>query len=238
MTATDGESTLLSAFVTMTGALAAEHDEVATVQALVDTCKEALDIEAAGVLLVDAETGLLDLAASTDDVVQIVELVDFMDEAGPGVQAHRESRVVSVPDIARLPTRSAPFRDSALSVGLLAVHVMPLRLRSSTIGSVSLFRDRVGEPSGADRRAARALMDVATVGILHDRAVRESELLGRDLVEAVHSRVSIEQAKGMLAQAHDETIEEALLRMRAFAADQRVGIALVAARIVDRSLIL
>jgi hypothetical protein len=236
VTAADGESSLLRAFAAMTGALAKEHDEVAMLQTLADACKESLDIDAAGVLLADPESGRLDLVTSTDEMIRVVELVEFTDEVGPGVEAHRDSRVVSVPDIARLPTRNARFRDSALSVGLLAVYVVPLRLRSRTIGSVSLFRDRVGEPSGADRRAARALVDVAAVGILHDRATRVSELLQQDLQEAFRSRVAIEQAKGVLAHAHDESPEAALVRMRDFAERRRIAIDAVAAGVLDRSL--
>jgi hypothetical protein len=66
-------------------------------------------------------------------------------------------------------------------------------------------------------RAARALVDVATIGILQERAVRQQELVAAQLQAALHSRVMIEQAKGVLAERHHMIPDEAFLILRRYA---------------------
>jgi hypothetical protein len=47
----------------------------------------------------------------------------------------------------------------------------------------------------ADLRLGQALADVATIGILQERAIRHGEIVTEQLQTALNSRVIIEQAK-------------------------------------------
>jgi len=47
----------------------------------------------------------------------------------------------------------------------------------------------------ADLRLGQALADVATIGILEERAIRHGEIVTEQLQTALNSRVIIEQAK-------------------------------------------
>ena len=94
-----------------------------------------------------------------------------------------------------------------------------MRLRDQVIGTLNLFRS---EPDGLDpavARAARALVDVATIGILQERAVRQQELVAGQLQAALNSRVMIEQAKGILAERLQTTPDEAFVLLRRYARD-------------------
>jgi GAF domain-containing protein len=235
VTPSDRESRLLAAVSLLTDTLAEDYDVIDLLQVLVDTMIEVLEVDAAGVLLADPVSGALDLVASTDDSTRFVEAMRLGAVDGPYVEAFREARTVSIADVETLSERFQEFHDSAVAKGFRSVHALPMRLRNRTIGAVSLFRSEVGELDAGDQRAARALTDVTTVGILHERSFRASELLRRQLEHALDSRVVIEQAKGVLAQTHAISMNEAFRRIRDRSRSERAPIAEVAQRIVDRA---
>ena len=235
MTETTKEARLLQTFVALADTLVDGYDVVDLLQLLVDSCAELLDTTAAAILLADGE-GELDVVASTSEASHLVEVIQLSAEAGPCIECFRTGEVISVPDIATSPAEWSRFRDSALELGFISVHAVPMRLRDATIGTLNLLRDRPGSLEEEDRIAARAFADVATIGILHERSVRETTVLAEQLQGALSSRVVIEQAKGVVAYMNGVTIEEAFGLIRRYARSHQLGISKVAAAIVDRSL--
>ena len=114
------------------------------------------------------------------------------------------------------------------------MHAVPL-LREEVIGSLNLFWDAPGALDDTDTAVAQALADVATIGILHERSVRESDV-ARDQLHALDSRVVIEQAKGVIAQTHGTDMDSAFAILRTYARDNQLTLAGVAAHVIDRSL--
>ena len=104
----------------------------------------------------------------------------------------------------------------AVGHGFASVCATPLRLRSEVIGALSLFSTQVGHFSEADQRVARALAATSTIGILSDRAIRRGTGLAEQLQAALHSRIMIEQAQGLLAHAGDLPIDETFTVLRAY----------------------
>jgi GAF domain-containing protein len=229
------EARLLQTFASLADTLVDGYDVVDLLQLLVDTCQELFDTTAAAILLADP-SGELDVVASTSEAGRIVELIQLSAEAGPCVQSYRTGEVVSVSDISQVPDAWSRFRESALELGFASVHAVPMRLRENRIGTLNLLRDQVGELDEQDRIAAQAFADVATIGILHERSLRETAVLAEQLQGALTSRIVIEQAKGVVAYTNGVSIEEAFELIRRYARSHQLGISQVAARLVDRSL--
>jgi GAF domain-containing protein len=231
------DARLLETFARLADTLVADYDVVDLLQMLVDSCHELLDASAAGILLADQD-GLLELVASTSEASRLVEMMQLGADAGPCIESFRTGELVSVPDIGSVRTEWARFRDSALEQGFAAIYAIPLRLREETIGTLNLFRFSSGELNPQDLIAARAFGDVATIGILHERSLRESEIVREQLQNALSSRILIEQAKGIIAYVRNVSVDEAFTIIRDHARSSHSGIGALAAQIVNRSLVL
>lgn len=236
MTETTRQERMLEVFATLADTLVADYDMVELLQLLVESCQDLLDVAAAGLLLAD-QNGELEVVASTDEESRLVETIQLSAEAGPCIECFRTAAVVSVPDIAAAPERWHRFKVAALQNGFASTFAIPMRLRDTTIGSLNLLRTEPGELNPQDVRAAQALADVATIGILHERSMRASDVTRRQLQLALNSRVTIEQAKGVLAHTHGISPDRAFDRLRAFARSHQLPLSIVAERVVRRELI-
>jgi GAF domain-containing protein len=232
MTALTREHQLLGTFVTLADSLVDDFDIVDVLQRLVDDCISLFDASAAGILLL-SPSNRLEVIASTSERSELVELMQLRVGAGPCVEAATGGEVVSVDDIDQIAHRWPAFATDARASGFSSIHAIPLRLRDSTLGSLNLFRDEAGALNAADAAAAQALADIATISILQQRLVEESELAQAQLQRALDSRVVIEQAKGYLAQMRDIDMDEAFARIRSHARSTQTRIGVVARDVVD-----
>ncbi|GAA5212368.1 GAF and ANTAR domain-containing protein [Microbacterium kyungheense] len=232
MTALTREHQLLGTFVTLADCLVDDFDIVDVLQRLVDDCISLFDASAAGILLL-SPSNRLEVIASTSERSELVELMQLRVGAGPCVEAATGGEVVSVDDIDQIAHRWPAFATDARASGFSSIHAIPLRLRDSTLGSLNLFRDEAGALNAADAAAAQALADIATISILQQRLVEESELAQAQLQRALDSRVVIEQAKGYLAQMRDIDMDEAFARIRSHARSTQTRIGVVARDVID-----
>lgn len=231
------EDRLIDTFATLADTLVADYDVVDLLQTLVESCASLLDIEAAGILLADGD-GELEVVASTSEASRLVEVMQLSARAGPCVECFTSGSVVSLTDVEDSPPAWRRFRDSAREQGFAAVHAIPLRLRETTIGALNLLSTIPGALRPQDIRAARALADVATIGILQERTLRESNSVREQLTNALASRVVIEQAKGVISHSRGVSMEEAFVLLRNYARSNRLMLSQVAQRLVDQTLVI
>jgi hypothetical protein len=104
------------------------------------------------------------------------------------------------------------------------------------IGALNLFRLEPGQLSQADLSIGQAMADVATVGLLQERAIAAGEQLATQLQTALANRIQLEQAKGVLAQRAGLPMDEAFQVMRAYARGHNRRLSDVAAQIIDGTL--
>jgi transcriptional regulator with GAF, ATPase, and Fis domain len=216
--ATSVDERLAQTFVELADTLVVGFDLMEFLHTLAERCVELLEVEAAGLLLADGRGSLRLVAASTEQA-RVAELFQIQNDEGPCVDCFRSGQVVSIGDIstADMVKRWPRFAPAAHQMGFAGVHAIPMRLRDQVIGTLNLFRSAPDGLDQATARAARALVDVATIGILQERAVRQQELVAEQLQAALHSRVMIEQAKGILAERHRVTPDQAFLVLRRYA---------------------
>jgi GAF domain-containing protein len=231
------EDRLVNTFATLADTLVADYDVVELLQTLVESCIELFDIEAAGILLADAD-GELEVVASTSEASRLVEVMQLSARAGPCVECFTSGAAVSLTDVEESPPEWHRFRDSAREQGFAAVFAVPLRLRETTIGALNLLSTVPGALRQQDMRASQALADVATIGILHERTLRESMSVREQLTNALTSRVIIEQAKGVLAHSRGVSMEEAFTLLRTYARTHRLLLSSVAQGLVEQTLVI
>jgi hypothetical protein len=101
---------------------------------------------------------------------------------------------------------------------------------------MNLFHRQSGALPDADLVLGQALADVATIGILQERAIRRSEVLTEQLQTALNHRVIIEQAKGALAHHGNLSMNAAFDRLRRYARNHNARLSEVARKVVETDL--
>jgi len=218
-------------FVEFADTLVEEFDVVEFLQMVTTRAAELVDSAAAGLLLAD-EHGQLQFMAASDERTHLLELFQVQAVEGPCQDCYRQGASVVNADLTQAQHRWPQFTPRALSAGFRSVHAFPLRLRHQVIGALNMFGTEEGDLDPADIRVIQALADIATIGLLQERAVREATILSEQLQGALQSRVSIEQAKGALAQIRGVGVDDAFDLMRRFARNNNRRLSAVARDVV------
>ncbi len=202
-------------FVEIADTMVDEFDVVEFLQMVTAHAAELTGTHSAGLLLADENARLHFMAASSEPV-HLLELFQVAVEEGPCVDCFRSGQAVDKVDLRRSADRWRVFTPRALGAGFTSAHAFPLRLRQQIVGSLGLFSIEPVELAPSDAEIVQALADIATIGILQERTIRESVQLADRLQSALDSRIIIEQAKGVLAQKNGTSIDEAFELLRSY----------------------
>ena len=130
------------------------------------------------------------------------------------------------------------WSEVALAAGVRSVYATPLRLRQQTIGALNLFGSRPAALTEDDLVVIQALSDIATIGILQERAISHRDILSGQLQAALDSRVLIEQAKGVIAgrSSVDVSMDRAFLFLRDYSRRTNTKLGVVCQALLDGTL--
>jgi transcriptional regulator with GAF, ATPase, and Fis domain len=229
------EQRLVHVFVELADTLVEEFDVVDFLQTLTERCVEMVDADAAGLML-DDQRGALQPIAYTHESTRLLELFELQRGEGPCLDCFASGQRITNIDLTLATDRWPVFARAARDVGFTTCHALPLRLRNQVIGALNLFSTRPTELSPDHLAVAQGLADIATIGLLHERAARDQLAVSEQLQTALQSRILIEQAKGVLSARAGTNVDDAFRLMRAHARRTGSLLTTVAGDIVSGSI--
>ena len=228
------EQLLVETFVSLADTLVDDYDVIDFLQVLAEGCVDLLDVTAAGIMLADP-TGTLRHAACSSEQMRLVELFELQVAQGPCFDAFRDRTAIVSNSFEETERRWPMFAPGAVAQGFVFVSAVPMRLRAWSVGALNMFSTDRHALSDEDMRVAQGMADVATIGILQQRAIDDANELAGHLEAALESRIVIEQAKGVIAQHDHVSVDEAFARIRGFARATQRLLSATARGIVDGS---
>ncbi|TXL87790.1 GAF and ANTAR domain-containing protein [Streptomyces sp. IB2014 016-6] len=236
MTSMSREQQVSEIFVQVADSLIDDFDVIEFLEQLCTHCVTLLDVSAAGILLAGEEETLHTVAAS-DETTQVLELFAVQHDQGPCLDCYREGTARTNIDLDDPTVGNWPdFAEQARGSGFHTSHVFPLRLRNRAVGAMSLFHTGRQPVTAQDASLAQALADVATIALLQQRDLDHEQREKAQLQHALTSRITVEQAKGILAERWNTNPDLAFTRLRAHARAHHLRISDLARKIIDQTL--
>lgn len=218
--------------VDLADTLVSDYDLQEFLDLLLHRCAAVVGAESGGVMLATGGDQIETLASSHEDL-RLLELLELQRRQGPCIDCYRTGQQVAEADLAGAGTARWPsFAPAAVDSGYRSVLALPLRLRGEVIGALDLFGREPGLAELTDVSVAQAFADMATIGILQERAVRYARDVAGHLQTALNSRIVIEQAKGIVAEREELDIADAFQALRWYSRDRSLRIRDVAAAVV------
>jgi transcriptional regulator with GAF, ATPase, and Fis domain len=229
------EQRLGRVFVELADTLVDEFDVMDLLVVLCERSVELLEADAAGLILADPQRRLQVMAATTEEA-RILEDFVLQNSEGSCLACFETGQQMVNVDVQEAQSRWPRFQAAAQSAGYRSTHALPLRLRGQVIGAMNLFCTEQTTLSQDDVELGQALCDVATIGLLQERLLREGDVLADQLQNALDSRILIEQAKGVVAARANIDVTEAFTLVRGFARRNHRRLGEVATAIIEGSI--
>ncbi|WP_327357643.1 GAF and ANTAR domain-containing protein [Streptomyces sp. NBC_01304] len=212
---------------------------------VMDVCTAAvvaLPVSGAGVSAMSKSAASYPLC-STDDISEQLEELQLTLGEGPCVDAFTHQRAVLTPDLraAELQDCWSVFANAALEAGARAVFAFPLQIGAISPGVLDLYADVPGTLDVEELADALAFADTATLVLLGTQidatgAPPTTGTAHEDTEDLGGYRAEIDQATGALMVQLDIGIEEAFIRLRAYAFAHELRLSDVAADVVAHRL--
>ncbi|WIM92562.1 GAF and ANTAR domain-containing protein [Actinoplanes oblitus] len=175
---------------------------------------------------------------ASDAVSARVEQLQFLLGEGPCRDAYATAGPVLADDL-RAPIwleRWPAFAPAAVMAGAQAVFALPLRVGTTGVGVLDLYRDSPGELAGRTLTDARVLAEAVVELILVETVAYEDGDNPAGAGDRLLQGAAVHQATGMISVQVGVPVEDALARLRAHAYATGRDLDEVAADVVARRL--
>lgn len=193
-------------------AMVQDFDYVDLASSLVSSAIDLLEADAVGVMISDT-TKLLHVVAASDEDMRTLEIFEIQADEGPCLDSWYSGRLVTSDDLAN-DDRWDTFRPRALDLGFRSALGAPMRLRDHNIGALNVLWRKPDAATSRVIQAAQALADLAALGLTSRAVPSEATFLAEQIQQTINARVTIEQAKGMLAEQDNTDMNSAYNLMR------------------------
>jgi hypothetical protein len=203
---------------------------------LCGACVDVLDVAGAGIMLMTggAHQGTFGVS---NDVMTVVEDLQFTLGEGPCIDASRGTRPVLEPDLDEpASVRWPAFTGPAVGAGVRAVFGFPLLSAGGSLGALDLYLERPGHLTHQQLGDAAILATVISNAVLALQAGTVDGEVNAILDSALDHRAVVHQASGMVAAQLDIGVDDALVRLRALAYTSNRSVDEVARAVVTREL--
>ncbi|MFE7117321.1 ANTAR domain-containing protein [Streptomyces sp. NPDC057654] len=226
------ERKIAETFVELADTLVADFDVIDFLQQLTVRCRDIFAVADAAVLLAYPGPQLYS-PAPCDPGPALAKVLDLALREGPALDAYRTAHAVTPGNLACAPAAWNNFTAQAREAGYTYASAVPLRLRQETLGSLLLLRATDSPLPADDLTMAQAFADAATIGLLHARSLEHADTVNEQLHTALHSRITIEQAKGFFAAHRGISLADAFTTMRRHARHHGLLLTTVAHHVID-----
>jgi hypothetical protein len=179
----------------------------------------------------------------TDAVSERVEELQMTYGEGPGLDVLDDRAPILTADLEvdEVRRRWPAFAPAALGVGVAAIHAFPLQVGAVRVGVLSLYDRKPRSLTAQQLRDVLVLVDTALLVMIGTQANGRNDHLAGQLPDAMPTgldgyRAEVDQASGMLSVQLGVSIEEALVRLRAYAFAHDYRLADVARDVLARRL--
>jgi hypothetical protein len=196
-------------------------------------CVAALPVDGASLCLMVDGGNREGVGASDDSAASLVDLEITVGE-GPGVDAFSSGRPVLVADIEGEERGPWPaFADGIAALDTRGVFAFPLQLGAVRLGIFTLTRRSPGQLTADTLGQALRASDVMTLLLLGSDG-KLAEDFDADWLEETTWTRELHQATGMVMSQLGVGVEDALVRLRAFAFAQGMALSEAAKQVVTR----
>src|ERR687889_740271 len=197
---------------------------------IVSATHELFNVDGAGLMLIDPDQ-LLRNVADSDERIDHLEELQIKHGEGPCIDAFDDKELVHAADLTA-EKRWPSFSPAAVERGLRAVLASPIPYNQTAIGVVVVFSTEVHPWSPEGELALVAFTDLAALTIANTMQSEERGELAAQLQRALDARVVIEQAKGALVAQEGVSEREAFERLRRQARAERRRVVEVATEVM------
>jgi hypothetical protein len=221
---------LLNRLAGLSATLVDTYDVTGVLVRLVADGRDAVGATSAGLLVLNRHEQLETLTATSHRAADL-EAYQAASGEGPCSACMDQQSPVAL-DVDEASRRWPEFGALMQSAGYDHILATPLRWHGTSLGGLNLFFADAGRLDDDQVAFGQVYADALTLTLVHARPLPVDALRER-LEQALQGRVVIEQAKGVLAQTEDLTMEDAFDRLLTLAEERSQSLTQVAQALVD-----